>query len=208
MPKLSPPKVSDKMSFLFPLVDVSGSMHAKLADAIDQICSKFLQSSDANVAGLMAFTTTPYLIVPPSGIVSEVHRNDFRKAVRSLFIPAHSGTDIPTAVLSYLQESRSFLEKVPARSSTDMWKANFVIITDGLHKVDEATWDEISRAVSVTRNSARAKNCYLFFFLLNLQSDDVDKKVLDRLSRVLRAERALRVGLQPMQAGWFPNMGT
>ena len=136
VPKMSPLNLSGKMSVFFALVDVSGSMHTKLKDAKSQICSKFLQSSDANAAGLMAFTTKPHLIVPISGMESRSQRDEFSKAVQSLFIPAESGTNIPAAVLAYLQTSRGFLEKVPARSNADMWKANCVIITDGLHQVE------------------------------------------------------------------------
>ena len=135
MPKLSPPNFSGKMSLLFPLVDVSGSMHAKLEDAKSQICSKFLESSDANMAGLMAFTTKPHLIVPISGMESPPQRAEYSKTVQSLFIPAESGTNIPKAVIAYLQTSRGFLEQVPVRSNADMWKTYCVIITDGLHKV-------------------------------------------------------------------------
>ena len=135
MPKLSPPNFSGKMSVLFPLVDVSGSMHAKLEDAKSQICSKFLESSDANMAALMAFTTKPHLIVPVSGMESPSQRAEFSKAVQSLFIPAESGTNIPNAVIAYLQTSRGFLEQVPVRPDADMWKTYCVIITDGLHKV-------------------------------------------------------------------------
>lgn len=81
-----------------------------------------------------------------------------------------------------------------------MWKANCVIITDGLHNVQEEKWEQMKQQVLSTRSSAKSKHRYLFFFLLNLQSTDVDEAVLSRLSQVLRAERALRTkGLQPEQ---------
>jgi len=175
-------------------------MHTKLKTATTQICEQFLNKTDVNIAGMMAFTTESFLICPPSGMQGQQDKQEFRKALDSLFIPSHSGTDIPAAVLQYLQFTREFLQQVPSRNELQMWKANCVIITDGLHNVQEEKWEQMKQAVLSTRSSAKSKHCYLFFFLLNLQSKDVDEAVLSRLSQVLRAERALRTkGLQPEQ---------
>ena len=201
VPSLPPPDFTGQMSLLLPLVDVSGSMHTKLKTATTQICEQFLNKTDVNTAGMMAFTTEPFLICPPSGMHGPEDKQEFRRALDSLFIPSHSGTDIPAAVLRYLQFARDFLHQVPSRNELEMWKANCVIITDGLHNVQEEKWEQMEQAVLSTRSSAKSKHCYLFFFLLNLQSKDVDEAVLSRLSQVLRrAERALRTkGLQPEQ---------
>ncbi|CAJ1328731.1 unnamed protein product [Effrenium voratum] len=199
VPILPGPDMSGKASFLFPLMDVSGSMHAKLATAKEQICKQFVASTDANAVGMMAFTTEPYLVVPVSGMSSKRDKEDFEKTVKSLFIPSHSGTDIPAALLRYLQEINALLDRVPARSKLEMRKTSCVVITDGLNEVSDGTWNKVSEAVSDTRSRAKKKSCYLFFYLVNLQSSDVDENILQRLSQVLRAERAARAGLQPLQ---------
>ena len=199
VPILPGPDMSGKASLLFPLMDVSGSMHAKLATAKEQICKQFVASTDANAVGMMAFTTEPYLVVPVSGMSSKRDKEEFEKTVKSLFIPSHSGTDIPAALLRYLQEINALLDRVPARSKLEMRKTSCVVITDGLNEVSDGTWNKVSEAVSDTRSRAKKKSCYLFFYLLNLQSSDVDENILQRLSQVLRAERAARAGLQPLQ---------
>ena len=159
VPTLAPPDISGTESVLFPLVDVSGSMHTKLETAKSQICSQFVTSTDANAVGMMAFTTQPYLIVPLSSIASARDKEEFKKAVNSLFIPAHSGTDIPAALFAYLKELNGFLDQVPPRSEFQTWKISCVVITDGLNEVEEATWGKVSAAVADTRTRAKGKNC-------------------------------------------------
>ena len=149
--------------------------------------AQFVTSTDANAVGMMAFTTQPYLIVPLSSIASARDKEEFKKAVNSLFIPAHSGTDIPAALFAYLKELNGFLDQVPPRSEFQTWKISCVVITDGLNEVEEATWGKVSAAVADTRTRAKGKNCYLFIYLLNLQSADVDENILQRMSQVFES---------------------
>eukprot|EP00929_Paragymnodinium_shiwhaense_P010006 TRINITY_DN11448_c0_g1_i11.p1 TRINITY_DN11448_c0_g1~~TRINITY_DN11448_c0_g1_i11.p1 ORF type:complete len:752 (+),score=161.82 TRINITY_DN11448_c0_g1_i11:80-2335(+) len=178
------------VNVFLPLLDVSGSMHNKLLDVKKALRDKFLYRIDPNVGGLMVFTDKPHIIANISHLTSAQDRQQLQKAIKSLFIPAHSGTDIPAAVFAFLSMLDKFFQTVPARKEGGLWKATGVIITDGIHKIAEKQWTSLREACQVTREAARSRKCIVFFYILNLRSKDVDAAVLQRLADVLQAERA------------------